>query len=488
MKIIAEAKVVKNSSSSDHVKLSGQMGAFSLGLTVLAFSAPLTTVSGYIPVALSFGGVASPLAFLFVTLMILIFGVGYVTLNAAVKRPGDFYSFISYGLGKEAGLGSGLMAAVSYFLILTGVAAYFGVSCADLHKEISGYSLPWYWYSLICWAAVGVLGYLNVELSAKVLTWVMLAEIVVCLVFAFGVINSGVNSPIDATLPFSPAELTKSGVNLPFAMLFVVSFFMGFEATALFRDEVRLPEKTIPMATYGAIIFIGAIYTFCAYALVMAFGNDIQQAATDSPANLFATAFSKFVSGKYHVPIALLILTSAFACILSIHNVLSRYLYNLGTDGALPAYLKEVHSRHASPFKASVTVSGMILLVLCPFILLGVKPEILYGQLSGVGTAGVIFLLTLVNFSALTWYMHKGRSAYASFCKSFLAPAISSLFFLGLMFLVAKNFELLAGGEPGERVWMLYSLFSVQFIGMVLACYYKKSKPQTFAKLGRSHN
>lgn len=85
------------STSPDHVKLTGQMGAFSLALTVLAFSAPLTTVSGYIPVALSFGGIASPLAFIIVTAMILIFGVGYVTLNAAVKRPGIFIPLLVLG-------------------------------------------------------------------------------------------------------------------------------------------------------------------------------------------------------------------------------------------------------------------------------------------------------------------------------------------------------------------------------------------------------
>lgn len=488
MTITAEAKVLGQASSSGHAKLTGQMGAFSLALTVLAFSAPLTTVSGYIPVALSFGGVSSPLAFILVTVMILIFGVGYVTLNDAVKRPGDFYSFISYGLGKEAGLGSGLMAAVSYFVILTGVAAYFGVSCADFHKEISGHALPWYWYSLGCWLAVGVLGYLNVELSAKVLTWVMVAEILVCLVFVFGVFDGGGGSSLGAGVPFTPGELSKPNVNLPFAMLFVVSFFMGFEATALFRDEVRLPDRTIPMATYGAIVFIGLIYTVCAYALIMSYGSSVQDVASANPATMFSSAFEKFVGGRYRILVSGLILVSAFACILSIHNVLSRYLYNLGTDGALPELLRQVHPRHASPYKASITVSILVLAVLMPFILLGVQPELLYGQLSGVGTSGVIFLLTFVNFSALAWYFTKGRFDGASWTKSLLAPTVSSVFFILLVVLVAKNFELLVGGEPGQRTWMLYSLAVVQIAGMGLACYYRVAKPHVFEKLGRSHS
>lgn len=488
MTMTAEAGGAFGASEAGRARLTGKMGAFSLALTVLAFSAPLTTVSGYIPVALMFGGVASPLVFLIVTVMILIFSVGYVTLNTTVKRPGDFYSFISYGLGKEAGLGSGLMAAVAYFLILTGVASYFGVSAADFHREITGHAFSWYWYALFCWLAVGMLGYLNVELSAKVLTWVMVAEVIVCLLFAFGVLQGGGESGIASVDAFTPGELSKPGVNLPFAMLFVVSFFMGFEATALFRDEVKFPDTTIPRATYGAVIFIGCIYTLCAFAMIMAYGGSVQAVASNSPASMFSGALSSFSEGPVHLMISVLILTSSFACILSIHNVLSRYLYNLGTDGALPAFLASVHEKHGSPYKASLSVSVLVLLVLMPFITLKVKPDLLYGQLSGVGTAGVICLLTMVNVSALVWYFAKGRANKASFLKSFLAPTVSTIFFVSLMVLVAKHFELLVGGEPSERVWMLYAILVVQVVGMILAGFYRKTKPETFARLGRAHH
>ncbi|UNA35536.1 hypothetical protein LRM35_21840 [Klebsiella variicola subsp. variicola] len=88
-----DAKDVLDVPVGNQHRLSGKMGALSLALTVLAFSAPLTTVSGYIPVALMFGGVGSPLAFIIATAAILIFALGYVSLNSTVKRPGDFLCF-----------------------------------------------------------------------------------------------------------------------------------------------------------------------------------------------------------------------------------------------------------------------------------------------------------------------------------------------------------------------------------------------------------
>lgn len=481
-----EVKNLISSPDDSPVRLSGNMGAFSLMLTVLAFSAPLTTVSGYIPVSLVFGGIASPLIFMMVTAVILIFAVGYISLNDAVKRPGDFYAFISFGLGKSVGLGSGFMAAVSYFLLLAGVASFFGVSCAELHRSLTGFAMPWYAYTLICWFAVAVMGYLNVELSAKVLTWVMFAEIIICLAFVFGVFGSAETQPMGMS-PFFPSELTGTGIHVPFAMLFAVSFFMGFEATALFRDEVAMPEKTIPRATYGAIISIGLLYTICVYALIKAYGADIQSVATANPAGMFSLAFANFISPRFHLLLTLLVLTSSFACVLSIHNVLSRYLHNLATDGALPVVLKKVHVRHASPYIASLTVSSMVLLVLLPFIVTGVKPEVLYGQLSGVGTAGVIMLMTLVCLSSIIYFLRERTKADLSFSKLFLAPLISASFFIWLVFLVVKNFEMLVGGEPGERRWMLYSLMSVVAIGAIIARYFKARKPEVFLRLGRTY-
>jgi hypothetical protein len=129
----------------------------------------------------------------------------------------------------------------------------------------------------------------------------------------------------------------------------------------------------------------------------------------------------------------------------------------------------------------------MVLLVLFPFIVIGAKPELLYGQLSGVGTSGVIILMTVVNLSSLTWYLRKGRYEGISFAKAFLAPAISSVFFIGLVGLVAYHFELLVGGEPGERTWLLYCLVGVLFAGMALAQYFKRNRPAVYERLGRSH-
>lgn len=467
-------------------KLAGQMGPIGLALTVLAVSAPLTSASGYVPFAIMFGGIGTPLIIVLITFAMLLFTIGYMAMNKIVRRPGDFYSFISYGIGKSTGLGSGILAAVSYLLLLGTVAVYFGLTVATFIKDTTGIEFSWYWFATLCLLAVGYLGYLNVELSEKVLTWVMFFEVVVCLIFCFAVLYKGGSQDLTTLQSFSPSQLSHSEVNIPISMLFAVTLFLGFEATALFRDEVKNPDRTIPIATYGAVLFVGLLYTLCSYSLVQAYGANVLSIATTSPDTMFNLAFAKYVHPGFATAIKLLLMTSTFAAALSIQNVLARYLYNLGADGAVPSIFGKVHLKYGSPHAASVGVTIIALLVVGMTIIGGGSPESIYGALSGVGTAGVVVLMAIVNISILVWYARQGRYENANALQSLLAPSISSIFFFGLVYLVAKHFELLVGGEPGQYTWMFYALLGVQVTGMALGIYFKTARPEIYKRLGRS--
>lgn len=151
------------------------------------------------------------------------------------------------------------MASVSYFLILAGVASFFGVSAAELMKSIAGIQLPWYFYALICWAVVALFGYLHVELSAKVLSWVMLAEVIICLGFSGSVIGSG-HIAIPVFSPFAASGLTADGVNAPFAILFAVSFLLALKRHPCFVMKFVLRKRQYPVLLM-ALLFLLVSFT-----------------------------------------------------------------------------------------------------------------------------------------------------------------------------------------------------------------------------------
>src|SRR5438034_11198301 len=95
------------SQRSDVAKL--RRGAVGLGgvlfLTVTG-AAPISAMLFNTPIVVGFGqGVGAPAAFMFATIVLTIFSVGYVAMARKKTTTGGFYSYISHGLGRELGIG-----------------------------------------------------------------------------------------------------------------------------------------------------------------------------------------------------------------------------------------------------------------------------------------------------------------------------------------------------------------------------------------------
>src|SRR5690349_24433693 len=88
------------SQRSDVAKL--RRGAVGLGgvlfLTVTG-SAPISAMLFNTPIVVGFGqGVGAPAAFMFATIVLVVFSVGYVAMARKKTTAGGFYSYISHGL------------------------------------------------------------------------------------------------------------------------------------------------------------------------------------------------------------------------------------------------------------------------------------------------------------------------------------------------------------------------------------------------------
>ena len=96
----------------------------------------------------------------------------------------------------------------------------------------------------------------------------LVLEVAILIVFDISVL---VQTGFDISA-FSP-EAVFSG-SLPIGLLLAATAFLGFEATALFSEEARNPLKTVPRATYTAIIAIGLILGVTTWAVVSATGSE----------------------------------------------------------------------------------------------------------------------------------------------------------------------------------------------------------------------
>ena len=472
------------SSAPSETRLSGDLGTVSLVLSVLAFSAPIVTVSGYIAFAIGFVGPSAPLAWFVATAVLLIFAVGYTTMTRHIHRPGAFYAYISMGLGRIFGVGGAYLASVSYILLTVGIYTFSGVTIASAVERFGGPSVPWWLCTAVGWVIITVLGHFQIELSAKVLGTVMVLEVILVAIFnAFTLAKGGLHGL--SIQPLNPAAFIGPGVGL--ALLFAFSNFIGFEATALYRDEVRTPSKTIPRATYLAVILIGVFYAISAYSLVIAYGtDDVEGRAGSDPTTMFSDAMAQYVSSSLTTATLVLVSTSALASVLSTHNVVARYLQNLGADRALPSVLATVHPTHKSPYRASLACSVIVggLLILAAVTVS--DPTLVIGAGSGIGTAGILIMMALVSVAVYRYFARTGRPAGETGWRVTIAPILASVCLTIVVVFAIVRFDLLVGGEPGQNLWMLLVLLAFLAAGAGVAYYMKQNQPDLYQRLGRA--
>lgn len=258
------------------------LGVPGIVLMVVAAAAPITVVVANFPIILMESqNIGAPLMILVATIILLLFSVGYAWMTQHVPDAGAFYSYVDRGLGRRAGLGTAAIALLSYVLLTVSMTCYLGVQTGNLIALWTGVQLPWWLISVAAILIVGALGYRQIDLSAKVLGVVLVLEVIAVVTIDLGVLASGNEL---STTPFSPAEALSGAPGL--GLLFAFLGFFGFEATAVFRNEARDPERTVPRATYIAVVVIGVLYTVSSWLVISGLGADTAVAAAEARPDL----------------------------------------------------------------------------------------------------------------------------------------------------------------------------------------------------------
>lgn len=474
---------VLGAAESSSPNLKGRMGVIELALTVLAFAAPLASVVGVLPLVISFGGAGAPLAFVAATAILLLFSVGYTTMSRYLPNPGAFYAYISAGLNKTLGLAASFLAVLGYLMIGLGITLFFGIVSRDLvATTFHGPALPWWWYSLALVAIVGVFGYFRIDLSARVLSVVMAVEIAIVLIFDAAVAGKG--GPEGRSLaPFSWGALNHGAIGV--AVLFAVITFIGFEATAIFREESKDPRRTIPRATYLSVVFIGVFYILTTWLIVLAYGTTKAPgvAAAAAP-SMFADAANTFLGTWARDAISILVVTSAFAAVLSCQNIISRYGYSLGVDKALPTALGRVHPRHGSPYVSSLALSGILVVGVLGFA--GTDPATSYAWLAGAGGFPLLMLMFLTSVAVLVFFRRsRAHINDSTHWHTLIAPALAVLGLGAALYFSLTNFVVLTGGDGDIAIVLQVVIWGVFLAGVTLALVYRSTRPEVYSRIGR---
>jgi amino acid transporter len=500
----------------------GSIGIVAVLFMAVANAAPITAMTGNTPIAVGFGnGLGAPAGFLFATIILTLFALGYVAMARHITTTGAFYGFISHGLGQIWGMASGMLATFAYVVFegsLIGGCAYFA---NDALSTIFNINIPWLVIAIVAIVAIAVLCYFDISVTAAILGVTLTCEVLILLALAFSVIFSGggpdgfmlgqtvtLNNAFES-LPAGAFGTAATAGAMATGLFFAFWSWVGFETTAVYGEESRNPKKIVPRATIIAVVGLGLFYTFIS-AMVIA-GNGAKESVEASISANPLDLFFKLVDSKLGaVPLdvyKLLLVIGSFACALAFHNAASRYLFALGREipsDKIKNTLGSTHPKHGSPYIAS-TVQSIITLVIVllffGFTAVAVAdasgnlvdtPTLVpyvnvYGLLALIGTAAIMLVQAICSAAVISYFWvkktHKGNVITTLIC-----PLIGGLAMLYVVWALWTSLAVAAGAASNSMVLKAgpYMLLAVFVIGLVYAIWLRSAKPAVYAEIGRT--
>ncbi|MEY4171328.1 MAG: hypothetical protein RLZ94_2401, partial [Actinomycetota bacterium] len=336
-------------SSADSARLkAGAVGLVGVLLMAVANAAPITAMSFNVPIAIGYGnGISASAGFLFATIVLTIFAVGFVSMARYITTAGAFYGFISQGLGQLWGMASGLIAAVAYIIFEASLIGGFSYFASEYVLKPAGINVNWMIIAAIGIIVIAVLTYYSVTLAAGVLGVTLVLEVLLLGALGLSVLFKGGPDgymfgeivPPQNAFTSLPEDAFGTGVAAGVAAIGIFFAFwswVGFETTAVYGEESKNPKRNVPIATMIAVIGLGLFYTFMSWMVVVGNGaaKSVEVSAGAAPVDLWLGLVDANLGGFMVLAYKILLVVGSFACAMAFHNAASRYIYAMGRESA----------------------------------------------------------------------------------------------------------------------------------------------------------
>jgi amino acid transporter len=402
--------------------------------------APASAVAFSLGAAIPLAGGALPLA-VFIALIVCVFiAVNIGSLARHLPSAGGYFTYVSRGLGVQAGWMTGWLFSLTYLLIvplqllvLGPVMNAFAIQYFHLSLGVNGWAI----WAMVFAVIVFGLTYFGIRVSAN--TSVVLGAIEISIFTALAIwliVTAGKGNTL-AT--FNPASSLETGSLLGHwqgvlhGMIFAFLAFAGFESSAPLAEETHNPRRNVPRAIVLAAISIGIFYVFCSYAGVVGWGiNNLSSYVSN--ADPWA-AMANRVWGVFAFVAILAILNSALANSNAGVNAASRVLFAMGRTNTLPGPLAHVSQRFRTPDVA-------VIFTMIVGVVLTLWPGFVYGPTTAfalLGTIITIFILIvyMATCLAVPFFYYRERRPEFNILRHVIVPLIP---FIVLIFPIEAQF------------------------------------------------
>jgi len=374
---------------------------------------------------------------------------------------------------------------MSYNAIRIGVYGLLAVQTRATLADLFGLTVPWPVIALVAIVLVILGGWTGIDVGAKVLGVLLVLETGILLLLAFAVVFQGDASGLDGT-SFTADAVSSPGMGA--ALGFAFAAFVGFASTAIYRREARDPARTVPRATYVAIVGMAVTYCFIVWSVVQAFGSDQAQAAAgEDPVGMFFTAIATYVGPWAATLMSVLIVTSVYAAQLAFHNAINRYAFALAEDGVLPGWFGTTHPRFGSPYRAGLVQSLLAAAVVLGFAVAGADPYTrLLLWVNTPGATGIFVLMLLTALATVVYFLRRNPAAGTRVTVA--AGVVSCVLLAIALYVSVDNVELITASSPAVNTVLVGIVPLTLLVGFGLATWLRRRRPATFARIGEGQD
>jgi amino acid transporter len=420
------------------------LGSIEIFFMVVAAAAPLAAVVGNGALGVLLGnGPGMPGAYLIAGLALILFAAGFVKMSPHVRGRGAFYAYIRQGLGGWAGGAAAYVALLVYLVMVVGSVAGMGFFANIFLAEAFGIDMSWKILAILCLLITGLVGYREISLGARLLCVLLSLEVLVLVVLVIAVFAPG-SGAVTSFTSFSPATIVSG--NFGVAIMFAFVSFLGFESAAIYSEEAREGPRTVARALIAAVLFISIFYAVSMWSVVTAFGADnVTAAAGENPGTLVYRAFAAYTPAIFVTLAEALMVTSALAATIALHNAAARYVFALAGEGMLPAGLGALHAQMKSPHVASLTVSLITSVIVIAFILANADPLMtVLSATFGLASLGIAILQCATSAAVMAFVARQGRAGGMGPLDSLVA-LVATLCLAAIAVLILANYAVLTG-------------------------------------------
>lgn len=423
---------------------------------VVAAAAPLAAVVGNGALGTLLGnGPGMPGAYLIAGLVLILFALGFIKMSPHVKGGGAFYAYIRHGLGGRAGGAAAYVALLVYIVMVVGSVAGVGFFCNIFLLETFGVDVSWKLIAAVCLLITALVGYREITLGAKLLAVLLSLEVLILLVLIVAVFSPGSEATASA-VSFAPSTVFAG--NFGVAIMFAFVSFLGFESAAIYSEEAQDGPRTVSRALISAVLFIAVFYALAMWSVVSAFGPDnVADAAGENPGTLVYRAFAQYTPAIFVTIAEALMVTSALAATIALHNAAARYIFALSREGMLPAGFGKLHERLQSPHVASLTVTIITAVLVAAFALGNADPLMtVLSSTFGLAALGIA-LLQAVTSAAVMAFVSRQGSAVGAGAKDMAIALVATVCLIAIALLILLNYAVLTGelGALDYAPWLI---------------------------------